>query len=132
MKKLAPDSNDLANTLERALSLNKAILSASLDAIITITSKSEVVDFNKAATHIFGWKKEEIVGQQIVKYIVPPELRAAHIAGMQCYLETGIGPVLNKRMELPALHKDGHQFPIEIAISPLKTGGDTIDRKSVV
>jgi PAS domain S-box-containing protein len=126
MKKLEPDSDNLADKLERALSLNKAILSVSLDAIITITSKSEVVDFNEAATHIFGWQKEEIIGQQMVEYIVPPELRAAHMAGMQCYLETGKGPVLNKRMELPALHKEGHQFPIEIAISPLITGDDTM------
>ncbi len=126
MKKLEPNSDNLADKLERALSLNKAILSVSLDAIITITSKSEVVDFNEAATHIFGWQKEEIIGQQMVEYIVPPELRAAHMAGMQCYLETGKGPVLNKRMELPALHKEGHQFPIEIAISPLITGDDTM------
>ncbi len=113
-------------TAKRNEAYNKAILSASLDAMITITSKGDVVAFNDAATRIFGWQKEEIVGQPMHQYIVPQELRAAHVAGMQHHLETGEGPVLNKRLELPALHKNGHQFPIEISISPLTTDDKTM------
>jgi PAS domain S-box-containing protein len=98
---------------------NKAILSSSLDSIITIDAESKVIDYNEQAYKTFGWTYEEIIGRSIVEVIMPEEYRAAHNQGMQLYLQTGEGPVLNQRLELSALHKDGHIFPIEISISEI-------------
>ena len=99
----------------------EAILAASLDAIITINDKGRVVDYNEAAETIFGWSNHEITGQKLASYIIPEDMRAAHDAGMKHFLETGEGPVLGKRIQLSALHKQGHRFPIELAICEINT-----------
>ena len=96
---------------------NKAILASSLDSIITIDADSNVIDYNDAAYKTFGWHHDEIVGHCLVDLIVPEELREAHKKGMKHYITTGEGPVFGHRLELTALHKDGHIFPIEISIS---------------
>ncbi|MDX1669370.1 MAG: ATP-binding protein, partial [Limnobacter sp.] len=105
----------------RAQTKNDAILSSSLDGIITIDAGGRVLEFNKVAEHTFGWHAEEILGHSLADFIVPTELRERHRAGMIHYALTGEGPVLGKRIELPALHKNGQQFPIEISIFPIKT-----------
>ena len=110
----------LAN-LERNRTKSQAILSASLDAIITIDQNDKVIDFNEAAESIFGWKFDEIAGKDMGDYIIPPEMREAHDRGMQHYLTTGEGPVLNNRIQLQALNKDGRHFPVEVAICPIET-----------
>ena len=107
--------------LERNRAENQAILSVSPDAIITIDQHGYVIGFNEAAESIFGWQFDEIAGKNLADYIIPPEMRAAHEKGMQHYLSTGEGPVLNTRIQLPALHKDGRQFPVEVAICPIDT-----------
>jgi len=112
---------ELVAIANRNQAKNEAILSASLDAIITIDHKGIVLDFNEAAVRTFGWGCDEIVGQPMVDFIVPPEMREAHERGLERHLATGEGPVLRKRLELTAQHKEGHLFPIEIAISPLDT-----------
>ncbi len=106
---------------ERDQAKNQAILSASLDAIITIDRHGSVVDYNQAAEHTFGWTFAEITGNNMADHIIPPELREAHAQGMRHYLATGEGPVLGQRIELQALHKDGRRFPVEVAICPIDT-----------
>ena len=53
--------------------------------------------------------------------IIPLQNREAHRRGLAHFLRTGEGPVLNKRIEITAIRRDGTEFPIELAISPLKT-----------
>lgn len=100
---------------------NDAILSASLDALITIDSGGCVLEYNEVAEQVFGWTFEEIQGKKITNYIVPSEFRSRHNEGMAHYELTGEGAVLGKRIELPALRKSGERFPIEISIFPIKT-----------
>ena len=112
---------EMVENLERNRAENQAILSVSPDAIITIDQHDNVIGFNKAAESIFGWQSDEIIGKNLADHIIPPEMREAHNRGMQHYLATGEGPVLNNRIQLPALHKDGRQFPVEVAICPIDT-----------
>jgi PAS domain S-box-containing protein len=58
--------------------------------------------------------------------IIPPQLRAAHDRGIQHYRATGEGPVLNKRIEITALHRSGREFPVELTIAPMKLGSEMI------
>ncbi len=111
----------MLENLERNRLKNQAILSASLDAIITIDGHGTVIDYNMAAEKIFGWKLGEIAGQKIVDFIIPHELREAHIQGMKNYLNTGEGSVLGSRIQLEALRKDGLRFPVEAAICPINS-----------
>ncbi len=94
-----------------------AILDGALDTIITMDHQGKVVDFNPAAESTFGIRREEIVGRPMAEKIIPERLRERHYQGLAHYLATGEGPVLRKRIEVPALHADGHEFPVELSIN---------------
>jgi PAS domain S-box-containing protein len=100
-----------------------AILEAAMDCIISIDSAGRIIDFNPAAEKTFGFRRDEVLGKELAETIVPPALRDRHRQGLARYAATGEGPVLNRRLEMPALHADGHEFPVELAISRIATGG---------
>ena len=104
---------------------NKAILSSSLDSIITIDGQSNVIDYNDAANKTFGWKKSEIKGRSIIDFIVPTDMREEYFQSIQGYVRDRAKTLLGKRFELTALHKDEHLFPIELSISKIATTDDT-------
>ncbi len=113
---------------ERATSaaLKDAILQSALDCIVTINQQGCVVEWNPAAARTFGHPLEEAIGQDLAELIIPPALRSAHRRGLAHYLATGEGPVLNQRSETCALHADGSEFPVELAIVPIFTGAETL------
>jgi PAS domain S-box-containing protein len=94
-----------------------AIIESSLDAIITIDTHGTIVNFNQAAQKMFGYTREEALGQNLAELIMPESLRVAHHAGVAHYLDTSIGPVLSTPTEMPALRKDGSQLNVELFIS---------------
>jgi len=101
----------------------RLILDNALDAVITMTSSGVISDWNAQAERIFGWSRAEALGQQMSATIIPERYRERHDKGLEKFLETGEGPVLNKRIEITALNRDGREFPVELAISPAKVGG---------
>ena len=95
-----------------------ATVGASLDGIVTANENGEIIDFNEAATTIFGWSRAEILGRKMDETIVPHQHREAHAAGMIRYLSTHDAHVVNAgRIELSALRKTGEEFPIELNIT---------------
>ena len=112
------------NLLEQSEERNRLIMNASLNAIITINKKGEIIFWNAQAETIFGWKKEEVVGKLLSETIIPNQHKKGHSEGMKHYILTGEGPVLNKQIELPALNKEGKEFPVEISIIPIKQNGE--------
>ncbi len=100
-----------------------ATINTALDAVVQIDSASIITRWNTQAEEIFGWKREEAIGRMLHETIIPPQYREAHLRGMEHFLVSGEGPVLNKRIEIFALHRDGHEFPIELSITPHKIAG---------
>ena len=100
-----------------------AILDTAQDCIITIDHEGKVVEFNPAAERTFGHRRADVVGRQMAELIVPPLLREQHYRGLAHYLATGEGPVLDKRLEMPALRADGTEFPVELAITRISGEG---------
>ena len=113
----------LAQIHERAVALRgsearkTAILESALDAIISMDEQGCIVDFNPAAERIFGYKRDDVAGKTVAEIIIPPHLRDAHWHGLKKFLATGEGPVLGKRIELPAMKSDGSLFTSELSIS---------------
>ena len=103
----------------------RRIIDTATDAFVAMNAGGNIVDWNPAAEHVFGWKRDEIVDKPVADVLVPPTSRQAHRDGLRHFLETGEGPVLNRLIEVTALHRDGHEFPIELTISPLVLG-DTV------
>jgi PAS domain S-box-containing protein len=114
---------------EKALAASEArtrlIVETALDAVIGIDRDGAITEWNSQARKIFGWTREEALGRQVEETIMPERYRAAHKRGLAHYLATGEARVLNKRIELAALDRNGREFPVELAITPLRSG-DTI------
>jgi PAS domain S-box-containing protein len=104
----------------------RLIVDRALDAVITIDANGHVTSWNPQAEVLFGWTRSEVLGRRLAEVIVPPEYRDAHEAGLARFRQTGQGTVLERRIELTALHRDGRQFPVELAITALRVGGATV------
>jgi diguanylate cyclase (GGDEF)-like protein/PAS domain S-box-containing protein len=89
---------------------------SALDAVVTMDADGVITDWNPMAQTIFGWSKSEAVGRSVADTVIPQRHREAHGMGLQRFLDTGKGPVLNTRLEMEGLHRDGHEFPIELSI----------------
>ncbi|MCB9365870.1 MAG: PAS domain S-box protein [Calditrichaeota bacterium] len=102
--------------------LARKILDASLDAVVAMDHRGLVTEWNPKAEEIFGYSKQEAIGNALHALIIPERLRDSHLRGMKTFLETGHGPALNQLLKLSARRKDGSEFPVELAISPIETG----------
>lgn len=115
----------IAELLAAGESRLQAILDAALDCVITIDPEGRVIDFNAAAERTFGIPRDAIVRQPLAEHIIPARFRDAHHRGLRHYLATGEGPVLHRRIELSALRHDGTEFPVELAITPVRLADGT-------
>ena len=109
--------------LNESEATQRAILEQANDAFVSMDGIGQVVAWNGTAETIFGWRREEVFGQQLAELIIPPDLREAHKAGMARFLATGEMRVINRRVELTALRRDGSTFPVEMSLRVRSRGG---------
>jgi PAS domain S-box-containing protein len=95
----------------------QSVLDTALDAVVVMDLGGFIVGWNDHARKIFGWASEEALGRRLSDVIVAPQYRAAHEAGLSHYLSTGDGPVLNRRIEVTAVRRDGTEFPVELSVT---------------
>jgi PAS domain S-box-containing protein len=100
----------------------RAVLDTALDAVISMDATGRVTFWNPKAEEIFGWSREEALGQPLAELIIPQAYRAAHSAGLARYLRTGEGRLLNQRIEITAVRRDGTEFPVELALVAVQEG----------
>jgi PAS domain S-box-containing protein len=104
----------------------KAFLNGAPDAVIVINELQEILQWNPKAEAIFGFSFEEMKNKTLTETIIPPRYREAHLKGMQHFLLTGEGPILNKTIEITALHKNGKEIFINLSISSVKLEDDWV------
>jgi PAS domain S-box-containing protein len=110
----------LADSESRA----RLLIDTAPDAFIGVDSRGVIITWNSQAERTFGWTRAEAIGRNLVETIIPPAFREAHLKGMERFHQTGEAPVVNQRLELLALHRAGHEFPVEITItSPMRVEG---------
>jgi PAS domain S-box-containing protein len=105
---------------------SRLIVEGAQDAFISMDSKGLITEWNPEASSMFGWPRLEAIGSKVGELIIPLSFRERHREGLRHFLTTGEGPLLNKRTSIVALHKDGHEFPVEISISPVQVGSKYI------
>jgi diguanylate cyclase (GGDEF)-like protein/PAS domain S-box-containing protein len=110
----------LINTVNEDAGRLHAMMDTSQDALIQMNAKGNIVGWSAQAQGIFGWTNKQAVGQELANLIIPIPLRAPHKKGLEHFMATGEGPILNKIIEVEALHQDGHNIPIELTISFIK------------
>jgi PAS domain S-box-containing protein len=102
--------------LKRSEVRKAAILDSALDCIVVIDHEGRISEFNPAAEHSFGYRRDEVLGKHLADVIIPHALRERHRQGFARYLATGEARVLGRRIEMTALRADGSEFPAELAI----------------
>lgn len=101
----------------------RRVITSALDAVILMDGSGLILDWNPQAEKTFGWKKEEITGKKLADCIIPERYREAHWNGLERFLTTGEGPILNRRIEISAIVKSGEEIPVELSVTPHSHGG---------
>ncbi|OYT90798.1 MAG: hypothetical protein CFE43_16665 [Burkholderiales bacterium PBB3] len=95
----------------------QGIVDTALDAVVRVDALGTIVGWNRQAETVFGWSTQEALGRPLHETIIPPQHRAAHQHGMDRFMRTDVSTVIDQRIEISALHRSGHEFPIELAIT---------------
>jgi PAS domain S-box-containing protein/putative nucleotidyltransferase with HDIG domain len=93
----------------------------STDAIVSVNEKMQVVQWNRAASELFGFTKEMMMGHP-VDILIPEKFKQQHREGCKRFLDTGEATFVGKAAELEGLRKNGTTVPIEISLSVNKNG----------
>lgn len=110
-----------AAALRESRQSQQAIIDTALDAAIQMDDQGRITGWNKQATLMFGWERDEAIGRLLHETIIPERYREAHWKGLQRLLAGGEPRVLNTRFEVEGLHREGHTLSIELAITKVKT-----------
>jgi PAS domain S-box-containing protein len=105
---------------------HRATLEAAIDCVITMDHNGDVLEFNPAAERTFGYSSEEAVGREMATLIVPEDLRDRHRRGLRRYLESQEPVLLDRRIEIEAVRRDGTRFPVELTITRIDVPGSAV------
>jgi PAS domain S-box-containing protein len=101
----------------------RAMLEAALDAVVTMDAGGRVIGWNQAAAAVFGYHANEAIGRDMADLIVPERLRQQHRQGLARFLEGGRPTILDRRLELAGMRRDGTEFPVELTITRIALPG---------
>lgn len=102
--------------------LYRVLAESASDAIVTIDEASTILSVNPAGERLFGYAASELIGQPL-QQVMPERHRAAHRAGIQRYLASGVRNIPWKGIQLPILTRDGREIPAEIAFGEFTSAG---------
>jgi PAS domain S-box-containing protein len=103
----------------------RSILDTVPEAMIVIDANGSVTSFSAAAAQLFGYRPEEVVGQN-VKMLMPEPYRGEHDGYIGHYLRTGEARIIGYGRVVKGLTKDGAIFPMELAVGEARSDGQRI------
>ncbi|HEV3174366.1 MAG TPA: PAS domain S-box protein [Stellaceae bacterium] len=106
--------------LSESEQMARGMIDTALDAFVQMDEAGLILEWNPQAEATFGWSREEAVGKRLADLIIPSSYRTPHATGMALFLETGSGPLLGNRREMPALRRDGSEIRVEVAVTALR------------
>ncbi|WP_121823030.1 two-component system sensor histidine kinase NtrB [Halostella salina] len=101
----------------------RTLVEHAAEGMLTIDAESRIVYANPAVEGILGYEPEELVGSSKMK-IIPERLRPVHAEALEAYVQTGDRNIDWDGIELPALHKDGHEVPTLISLREHEHDGE--------
>ncbi len=101
----------------------RAIMEMAHDAFVATDMSGIITEWNNQAEATFGWSRDEAIGRSMADTIIPPHHRAAHRRGIRQLLRPGKQGPRSRRLEIEALHRQGHAFPVELSVSAIPING---------
>lgn len=108
---------------ERAQAALHNLISTTQDAVITIDRQGHIDLFNTAAERIFGYIREEAVGQK-VQLLMPEPYASEHPGYIEHYEQTGEQRAIGRIRTVAAQRKNGEVFPIELSVTEIRSGNE--------
>jgi PAS domain S-box-containing protein len=102
--------------LRQKQEINTGIINSATDAIITINEDHVIVGYNQGAEQMFGYTRQEALGQDLT-IIIPPPYKDEHRQYVRRYVATREARMIGKHVRLNALRRDGGEFPMSISFS---------------
>jgi PAS domain S-box-containing protein len=100
----------------------QSLVESASDGIVVANGRGIIVSWNRAASRLFGYSMEEMIGQPLT-VMMPQRYRDAHERGLARIEATGKGRLIGSVVELHGLRKSGEEFPIELSLATWKTAG---------
>ena len=113
------------NELSRSEGLIRSVLETVGDGVITINERGTVQSINRAAEIIFGYKADEVIGNNIVM-LMPDPYAAEHDGYLRRYQDTAEKRIIGIGREVEGLRKDGAHFPLDLVVSEVVFEGKSI------
>jgi two-component system sensor kinase FixL len=108
--------------LRQKQEINSGIINSATDGLVTINEDHIIVGYNQGAEHMFGYTRQESLGQDL-KLIIPPPYKEFHRGYLQRYLATREAHVLGRQRRLTGRRRDGQEFPLSISFSVAEIRG---------
>src|ERR1700722_14765652 len=96
-----------------------SVISSALDAIVITNGGGQIIHWNNAATEIFGYTEAEVKGRTLMETIIPRAAWRPDGTGFELFLDPDDFHILNQRLELTGIRKDGTEFPMELAVTAI-------------
>jgi PAS domain S-box-containing protein len=116
-----PDNGGLvrhaADTIEDRA---QRITDVAFDAFVEMETGGRILDWNMAAERTFGWSRADVIGRVFSETLIQADHREAYEKSLARFMASTVEPAANKLMETTALHRDGHEFPLELMITRMR------------
>ncbi len=124
-KRLQTEIEEALTEAKEARDRTEAILTGAPDPILIVRSDSVIEYVNQQVREVLGYTSGELVGQRLER-LIPERFRGGHQSQVHGFFNEGQLRLMGAGRELFALAKDGHEIPVEIALSPIRTGGEPV------
>ncbi len=93
------------------------------EGIVIVNAKQKIVTLNETLAQLFGYNKEELIGQPL-EILIPQRYHHNHSSHVKTFLKNSEKRIMGQGRELYGIRKDGSQFPLEVGLKPFQSNGE--------
>jgi diguanylate cyclase (GGDEF)-like protein/PAS domain S-box-containing protein len=125
VRERAAEAEDRARRLRAEQARARAIIDTANEAYVAVDHHGRIIDWNPAAELTFGWSRERAIGSPLIELLIPDRHREAAQRALADLLAQGEGAMLDRRVEIELLHRDGREITCEATIARIAEEGRT-------